>query len=100
MAVCGRLVSTDLGADYAVGTGWSSNREIVHFWPEDKASWLASLLTELHFQRDGLVAVGDCADVAVRKPQLFRWQRLPEGLQNVRHWPDADISAIVEDILR
>ncbi|ARQ13191.1 HAD superfamily hydrolase domain-containing protein (plasmid) [Rhizobium etli] len=52
-------LASELGADYAVGTGWQDKGTIVHFWPEDKASYLNSLISELGIDRSALAAVGD-----------------------------------------
>lgn len=51
-------LASELSADYAIGTGWQDNRDIDHFWPEDKASYLNSLFAELNINRNALAAVG------------------------------------------
>ncbi|WP_437409067.1 haloacid dehalogenase-like hydrolase [Sinorhizobium meliloti] len=51
-------LAPQLGADHAVGTGWQNDGTISHFWPEDKASYLSSLLAVLNLDRNALAAVG------------------------------------------
>ena len=97
-------LAADLGADYAIGTGWDDSTGISHFWPEDKAAWLESLLERLQIERKSLVAVGDSyGDIPMLQfasRGYFVGSALPPELQNIIHWPDADIAAIVSDILR
>jgi len=97
-------LAADLGADYAVGTGWSDDGEIAHFWPEDKAAWLRSLLARLRIDHDALVAVGDSyGDIPMlqlARRGFFVGRILPAELRHVTHWPDADIEAIVENLLQ
>ncbi|MFK3781408.1 HAD family hydrolase [Agrobacterium sp. NPDC089420] len=96
-------LAADLGADYAIGTGWEDG-EIAHFWPEDKAIWLQTLMAELQIDRDSLVAVGDShGDIPMlqlAKRSYFVGAVLPPELRHVNHWPDADIEAIVNDALQ
>lgn len=96
-------LASELGADYAVGTGISDDGTIGHFWPEDKASYLQSLLAELNLERGSLAAAGDShGDIPMLRfasRSYFVGARLPEELQSVHHWPDADISEIVTDML-
>lgn len=96
-------LAADLGADYAVGTGWSDDGEIAHFWPEDKATWLRALLEQLQINHTALVAVGDSyGDVPMLQlaPRgFFVGHELPAELRHVNHWPNGDIGAIVEDVL-
>jgi phosphoserine phosphatase len=49
-------LGAELGADYAVGTGWLDTDEVADFWPNDKATWLITLLTQLSASPDDLVA--------------------------------------------
>ncbi len=46
-------------ADYWVGTGLSPDGRITHFWPEDKARWLARVAYELGVDMRDVAAVGD-----------------------------------------
>ncbi len=96
-------LAAHLGADYAVGTGWLDSGEIVDFWPDDKATWLAALLQELRIPPDRLVAVGDSAGdlpmLRLAARGYFVGPEMPEGLPHVRHWPAADIDALVEDMV-
>lgn len=97
-------LAADLGADYAVGTGLTEDHQLVHFWPEDKATWLEALLKKLELERHSLVAVGDShGDIPMlqlARRGYFVGSDLPQELPHVHHWPDADISAIVADVLR
>lgn len=96
-------LANELGADYAVGTRVSDDGAIGHFWPEDKATYLQSLLAELNLERESLAAVGDShGDIPMLQfasRGYFVGNHLPEELRSVRHWPDADISEIVADML-
>ncbi len=97
-------LAADLGADYAVVTGWDESTKIAHFWPEDKAIWLKSLLERLQIERDSLVAVGDSyGDIPMLQlasRSYFVGSVLLPELQHINHWPDADIAEIVSDVLR
>lgn len=96
-------LANELGADYAVGTSISDDGVIGHFWPEDKATYLQTLLAELNLERGSLAAVGDShGDIPMLQfasRGYFVGNHLPAELQSVRHWPDADISEIVADML-
>jgi len=98
-----RWLASELGADYAVGTGWEDNGTIVHFWPEDKASYLSSLLVELNIDRDALAATGDShGDVPMlnlASRSYFVGNHLPFELDHTEHWHDADIGEIVSHML-
>ena len=96
-------LASELGADYAVGTGWQDNGTIFHFWPEDKACYLNSLLAELNIDRGALAAAGDSPgdvpmlDLASRS--YFVGKHLPSELSHAKHWHDANIEEIVSDML-
>jgi len=96
-------LAADLGADYAIGTGWGDDGKIGHFWPEDKATWLRSLLAQLQIDQDALVAVGDSySDIPMlqlAQRGFFVGHNLPAELSHVNHWPDANIEAVVEEVL-
>ena len=47
------------GADYFVGTRLSPDGELTHFWPEDKALWLAGLASKQGVDMGDVAAVGD-----------------------------------------
>ena len=49
----------ELGADYSVGTGLSTDGRVDHFWPQDKAIWLTGLAGRLGIDLRDVVAVGD-----------------------------------------
>jgi HAD superfamily phosphoserine phosphatase-like hydrolase len=93
----------ELGADYAVGTGWADPGEVADFWPDDKATWLAALLTESRIAADALIAVGDSAgDVPMLRLAgrgYFVGAIMPEAMAHVVHLPGGDIQSIVEDML-
>jgi phosphoserine phosphatase len=93
----------ELGADFCVGTEWREDDQVGHFWPDDKAIWLESLLTRLNLPRAALVAVGDTAsDIPMLKLAgrgYFVGPVLPETPPHVRHRPAADIKALVDEIV-
>ncbi|BCH68472.1 hypothetical protein RvVAT039_pl13050 (plasmid) [Agrobacterium vitis] len=97
-------LATDLGADYAIGTGWGDDGKIAHFWPEDKATWLRTLLARLQIDQDALTAVGDSyGDIPMlqfARRGYFVGHDLPAEICHVTHWPDANIEAIVDDVLQ
>jgi HAD superfamily phosphoserine phosphatase-like hydrolase len=93
----------ELGADFCVGTEWLDGDEVRHFWADDKAVWLERLLATRNVSRDALVAVGDSTgDVGMLKLAgrgYFIGAALPEPLPHIRHWPAADIAALVDDMV-
>lgn len=97
-------LATDLGADFAVGTRWrEEDDEVEHFWPEDKAAWLAKKAAELHLRPAEIVAIGDSAgDLPMLKfagGGYYVGQTAPELPSHVKHWPAADIADIASDLL-
>ncbi|WP_370953810.1 HAD-IB family phosphatase [Agrobacterium arsenijevicii] len=96
-------LASELGADYAVGTGWQGDGSIAHFWPEDKANYLNALLAELNLKRDALAAVGDSqGDIPMlnlASRSYFVGGDLPSELSHAKHWHDANIEEIVLDML-
>jgi phosphoserine phosphatase len=98
-----RWLADKLGADYAVGTGWQNDGTISHFWPEDKAIYLGSLLSELNLDRTALAAVGDSyGDIPMlnlASRSYFVGPDIPADLSHAEHWPDADIDQIVSSML-
>jgi phosphoserine phosphatase len=96
-------LAAELGADYAVGTGWQDDGTITHFWPADKANYLNSLLAELNLNRDALAAAGDShGDIPMlnlASRSYFVGSYLPSELSHAKHWYDADIDEIVSDML-
>lgn len=97
-------VASELGADFAVGTRWRDDGTIEHFWPDDKAIWLADCAAMLNLQPGQVAAVGDSAnDLPMLKRAgagYFVGREGDDLPANVKHWPGADIRAIVNDILR
>ncbi len=96
-------LAAELGADYAVGTGWRVDNTLSHFWPEDKAIYLNSLLAELKLSHGSLAAVGDShGDIPMlnlASRSYFVGETRPQELLHAEHWPDAGIDDIVEDML-
>nr|WP_272950005.1 HAD-IB family phosphatase [Agrobacterium tumefaciens] len=96
-------LASELGADYAVGTGWRDDGSITHFWPEDKANYLHALLAELNLNPDALAAVGDShGDIPMlnlASRSYFVGYDLPSELSHAQHWHDANIEEIVLDML-
>ena len=93
------------GGDYFVGTGLSSDGEITHFWPKDKALWLAGLASRLGVDMGDVAAVGDSrGDVAmllaVGHP-YWVGETVPAELEGkVIHEPYGDIREVAESIVR
>jgi phosphoserine phosphatase len=96
-------LASELGADWAVGTQWCANDEIVHFWPADKATWLARRATELGLHPTEIAAIGDSAGDLPMLRYAGRGYFVGTGPvdlpSHVKHWPAADISDIVRDLL-
>ena len=95
------------GGDYYAGTGLSSDGEITHFWPRDKALWLAILASRLGVgvDMDDVAAVGDSrGDVpmlsAVGHPYWVGETVPPQLNGKVIHEPDGDIRVVAESIVR
>lgn len=95
-------LAAKLGADYAIGTGWTDTDEIVPFWPDDKATWLSALARDLNIPPEQIVAVGDSpGDIPMLKfagRGYYVGPTMPELPPHIRHWSDADIAELVEDV--
>jgi HAD superfamily phosphoserine phosphatase-like hydrolase len=96
-------VASELGADFAIGSDWHEDGTIVHFWPDDKATWLTQCAARLGLTPAQFAVVGDSAgDMPMLRLARIGYfvggerQDLPA---HVRHWPGADIREIVRDIL-
>ena len=93
------------GGDYFVGTGISPDGQISHFWPEDKALWVAGLADKLGVDMRDVAAVGDTRGdapmlLAVGHP-YWVGETVPAELDGkVVHEPDGDIRVVVERIVR
>lgn len=94
-----------LRADYSVGTGLASDGLITHFWPQDKALWLARLAEKLGVEMRDVAAVGDSSgDI----PMLLSvghgyWvgQTVPAELgTEVIHEPRGDIRLVAQRIVK
>jgi HAD superfamily phosphoserine phosphatase-like hydrolase len=96
-------LAVELGADWAVGTQWCADDEIVHFWPADKATWLAGRVADLGLHPAQIAAVGDSSgDLPMLKyagTGYFVGQNPTELPSHVKHWPAADIADIARDLL-
>jgi HAD superfamily phosphoserine phosphatase-like hydrolase len=96
-------VATELGADYYVGTRFLDDGSIEHFWPEDKAVWLADLMRRRGIRREETVAVGDSwRDVPMLEAaavQVYVGKVLPRGLTAI-HLPDGDIRDVARVVIR
>jgi len=94
----------ELGADHHVGTGLAADGQIAHFWPEDKARWLAALAGRLGTGLDEVAAVGDSAGdlpmLRIVGAPFFVGHTRPAGLTSFAHCPDGDIGQIVRHIVR
>ena len=93
------------GADYFVGTALSPDGRITHFWPANKALWLAELADKLGVNMSDVAAVGDTrGDVpmllAAGHPYWVGETVPPELNGKVVHQPDGDIRVVAESIVR
>ena len=93
-----------LGANYHIGVGLSSNGQITHFWPDDKALWLRNLAQELGLHMRDVAAVGDSSgDIAMLKSaghSFWVGERVPHVLAGrVIHQPNGDIVEIARQIV-
>ena len=93
------------GGDYFAGTGLSSDGEITHFWPRDKALWLARLASRLGVDMDDVAAVGDTrGDVpmlsAVGHPYWVGETVPPQLNGKVIHESSGDILVVAKSIVR
>lgn len=97
-------LASELAVDFAVGTGWREDGTIVHFWPADKATWLAECAAKLGLRPAEIAAVGDSnGDIQMLEYAgrgYFVGPKRRDFSDHVQHWPDADIREIVRDILR
>ena len=97
--------SDRFGGDYYVGTGLLPDGRISHFWPEDKALWVAGLADKLGVDMRDVAAVGDSrGDV----PMLLAvghsyWvgEAVPAELDGkvIHHEPYGDIREVAESIV-
>ena len=93
------------GADYYAGTGLSPDGRITHFWPEDKALWLAGLAGKLDVDMKDVAAVGDSRGdipmlLAVGHPHWVAETVPPPLNGKVAHEPHGDIRVVAESIVR
>ena len=93
------------GADYFVGTALTPDGQITHFWPEDKALWLAELAGKLGVDMSDVAAVGDTRGdvpmlIAVGHPYWVGDTVPPELDEKVVYQPDGDIRSVAESVVR
>jgi HAD superfamily phosphoserine phosphatase-like hydrolase len=95
-------VAARLGADFAVGTRWCDDDTIAHFWPEDKATWLAQCAIKLGLNPTEVAAVGDSASDLPMLRYAGIGYFVGRGMEplptNVKRCPAADIREIACDI--
>jgi phosphoserine phosphatase len=91
------------GMQHFVGTRVSAAGAISHFWPADKAGWVARLAHRLQLDLSQVAAVGDSAgDVPMLRLSgfpIFVGKTLPEGLSPEAHDPAGDIYRIAQRIV-
>ena len=94
-----------LGAHYSVGTRLSSGGLITHFWPQDKAQWLAGLAAKLGVDMQDVAAVGDSGgDIPMLLSVGHRFwvghTPLPPLDGKVIHEPSGDMRLVAQRILK
>ena len=93
-----------LGADYVVGQGLSTEGQITHFWPQDKAKWLTGLAAKLDVDMKDVAAVGDSrGDIPMLLSVGHRYwvgETIPSELEGkVVHEPAGDILLLAHRII-
>ena len=92
-----------LGADYHVGTALRDDGTVEHFWPEDKAAWLARLMATLGVARHEAAAVGDSwldAVMFAAVDHAFYVGVTPPPHPGLVHVPSGNIHTIARAITR
>ena len=96
-------VASELRVNFAVGTHWHEDNTIAHFWPEDKAPWLAQCAAKLGLVSAQVAAVGDSeGDMQMLTSAgvgYFVGRNRRDLPGHVKHWPAGDILEIAQDIL-
>ena len=92
------------GVDHFVGTGLTSDGLITHFWPQDKALWLAGLAAKLGVAMEDVAAVGDSrGDIPMLLSVGHRYwvgQTIPPELdRTVIHEPTGDMRLVAHRIV-
>lgn len=91
------------GIQHFVGTRFSEAGEISHFWPADKADWLAHLAHRLQLDLKQVAAVGDSSgDLPMLRLAgfpIFVGKTLPEDLPPEAHDPEGNIYRIAQRIV-
>jgi phosphoserine phosphatase len=92
------------GADDFVGTKLLPDGRIAHFWPDDKARWIADGTKRLGLELDEVAAVGDSTgDVPMLRlvgHPYFVGATRPVELDFVPHVPDGNPTRIAHEIVR
>ena len=91
-------------ADYWVGTGISPDGRITHFWPKDKALWLARLAHTIGVDMRDVTAVGDSkGDIPMLLSVGHRYwvgETIPPELdREVTHEPGGDMRLVARRIV-
>lgn len=93
----------ELGADYHVGTVLGPDGDVTHFLPEDKPVWVRELAEDLEVGMEKVISFGDTASDAqmlnATGHGVFVGDSLPDGLDGVRHVPEADLHEVAIDLL-
>ena len=91
------------GADFYVGTKLLSNGQIKHFWAQDKAQWIKSVMLRLGLTPKQVAAVGDSSsDLQMLKSMeqgFFVGKSKPVSLGHVIHVPNGNINEIAQAII-
>lgn len=89
--------------DFFVGTKLSSDRQVVHFWPEDKPEWIRDVALSLGLTPKQVAAVGDSSSDLLMlnsvEHALFVGKAKPVGLERIVYLPDGNISEIANLIV-
>lgn len=95
--------ATELGADHYVGTTLHPDGDVTHFLPEDKPVWVRELADDLGIDMERVLSVGDTGSDAhmldATGHAVFVGDRLPDGLDDVRHVPDANLHQVAAAVL-
>jgi phosphoserine phosphatase len=92
------------GAAHWAAVGFAADGAVAPFWPEDKGPWLEQLMAALHVSRHEVAAVGDSPrDASLLRAAghaFYVGTESPQGLEGIQHYPDGDIGAVAQAILR
>jgi phosphoserine phosphatase len=92
------------GAAHWAAVGLAPDGTVTPFWPEDKGPWLAGLMATLHVPRHEVAAVGDSPrDASLLRAaghSFYVGTDHPEGLDGIQHYPNGNLAAVAQAILR